>query len=221
VRTLTGANIGNYTRFSPDRQHFISYNGLEPFSLWRTSDGQRIPLKTMPFRGGDRGVFFPDNQTVAVVWPELVAIWSLDDGSELPRVALPAGSPLSKSPVFAIAADGKKAANLRYGDEKSELFSLPEGELIRTFDLEEASAGLFPNPGRPQFSPDGSLLAVSTGSDSVMLWRVEDGGLVAHLTSGGDKRYPDAGFSAMAFSPDGKEFVGRSQAGAIRFWKLP
>jgi WD40 repeat protein len=103
-------------------------------------------------------------------------------------------------------------------------FVVCEGNILKIFRLKDGHllTTLQGAPGRessPAFSPDGSLLAsvampvggeVYTGS--VELWRLSDG---KRLTSW------DAGASALAFAPDGKQLATWYAMTGIRVWAVP
>ena len=65
-----------------------------------------------------------------------------------------------------------------------------------------------------EFSPDGELLASGSYDDSVKLWRVSDGKLVATLNGHSDQVF------RVAFSPDGKQLASCSGDSTAVIWDL-
>ena len=65
------------------------------------------------------------------------------------------------------------------------------------------------------FSPDRQTLAVATQDQTIRLWRLPEGQLLATLTG-----HPGTEGS-VAFSPDGQTLAAAAQDQTIRLWGLP
>jgi len=61
------------------------------------------------------------------------------------------------------------------------------------------------------FSPDGQLLASSATDDTVRLWHVRDGHLLATLSACGAR---------LAFSPDGRLLAATGEDGSVKLWRI-
>src|SRR5438067_4576965 len=68
-------------------------------------------------------------------------------------------------------------------------------------------------PNEVAFTPDGSILGVSSVDGTVKLFRVADRRLLATLV------HP-AGVTSIAFSADGQWLVSGSYDGAVRVWRV-
>jgi WD40 repeat protein len=66
-----------------------------------------------------------------------------------------------------------------------------------------------------RFSPDGRLLAASSGDASIRLWEVASGRAVGVL------RGHQGPAQAISFSPDGKRLASSGEEGCIRLWQIP
>jgi hypothetical protein len=77
------------------------------------------------------------------------------------------------------------------------------------------SKGLNGDVGTGAFSPDGTVLATSSGRGRIALWGVPDGKLKEALLGRSTQG------RLLAFSPDGKTLAAADRHGAIERWAIP
>src|SRR5262249_13390806 len=65
------------------------------------------------------------------------------------------------------------------------------------------------------FSPDGQMIASSTGGERIQVWGVEKGDVI--VTLNGHQR----GHRSIAFAPDGKLLAVGGPDGKVRLWEMP
>jgi WD40 repeat protein len=150
--------------------------------------------------------FSPQGQLVAAkmyhVFQDLFSFWSVENG-RLERT-------LYDWVGFSFSPDGRFIAALLEtgsGSEVGELniFDAASFKWIKTL-AKDADSLWFTSPA---FSPDGQVLAASTG-DHVTLWETQTWEELASL--------PASGPTGFAFSPDGRIFTTYSQSGKLQLW---
>jgi WD40 repeat protein len=108
--------------------------------------------------------------------------------------------------AVAISPDGKILASSSY-ENVIKLWRLPQGELLKTLELEHYTGSL-------AFSPDGKLLA-SRGDDAntIQLWSMPEGNRLNVLKNNDE-------VNKLCISPDGKWLIA-GHYGTITIWELP
>lgn len=128
---------------------------------------------------------------------------------EIRRWSFPQGSWLGTNKVdyFVSICINSNASMMATGhsDDHVKLWSLPDMELIRTWNSDSIYAESL------CFSPDGSILATGGLNNALKLWDVNSGALI-HEFRGYDR------IRAICFSPDGKFLV--SAGNGMNIWNL-
>jgi WD40 repeat protein len=187
-------------------------------ALTRREQGQQVTLILYDLDSGEEvhtleapsdiyGVSFsPQGQQVAAkmyhVFQDLFSFWSVENG-RLDRT-------LYDWLGFSYSPDGRFIAallNTGSGSEKGELniFDAATFKWIKTLSKDADSLWY----AYPAFSPDGQVLAASTG-DSVTLWDTQTW---KHLAS-----LPASGPTGLTFSPDGRILTTYTQSGPVQLW---
>ncbi|MCB1889404.1 MAG: WD40 repeat domain-containing protein, partial [Rhodocyclaceae bacterium] len=137
-----------------------------------------------------------------------IRIWSLD--APLPVTTLP---PAERAPVASIAFDtGLARAAIGSGQRDTiTLRSLSDGEVLLRLP-----AGNNYEIQALRFSPDGRRLASANGmaGSGISLWDIAEGRDASGFLKG------DAGFSSVAFSPDGQRVAAGGWAESVYLWEV-
>lgn len=163
-------------------------------------DGTRAVSMALPYAApGDpdpaQGQTFP------------VSVWDVRTGTVIQTLHQPLqGAFFDNEPVLS------QAGELVAIDNNAEIrvWQVDNGKLIAQFPSGTKFRGVM------QFSPDASLLAVTSNKqDSVQLWSLRDGSLVRTL--GADTPFPD--YDDMAFTPDGQLLALRDRR-TVTIWRV-
>jgi len=131
----------------------------------------------------------------------LVSLYQWNIASDIVKITGAALSPL---------ADKVALLTGRYPEKYSlELHDSQTGNLIWTQTLDAKTD--YPAVA---FSADGSLIAVGTGTASVMIWNVSDGSLSQTLTGA------SYAIRAVAFSPDGNLIAASGSDSMVHVWQI-
>jgi WD40 repeat protein len=209
--------------FSPADQHILvtatsgHLDGLD--TLWDVTDTAR-PRRLANFEGGAPTVFAPDGRMVATVgFSGQPALWNVTDLRKPARITTLRTSDSGVLWGEAFSPDGRILATAYY--DRIFLWTVANParpRLLRTLTAPVAPPwrALF-NQGDIAFSPDGRLLASTTGHNQVALWNVTD---PAHATR--IATVPgEAGFiNALAFSPRGNLLADVSYDGTVTLLSL-
>ena len=131
----------------------------------------------------------------------LASLYQWNIASDIVKITGAALSPL---------ADKVALLTVRYPEKYSlELHDSQTGNLIwkQTLDAKTVYSAV-------AFSADGSLIAVGTGTASVMIWNVSDGSLSQTLTGA------SYAIRAVAFSPDGNLIAASGSDSMVHVWQL-
>jgi WD40 repeat protein len=162
--------------------------------------------------------YSPDGKTiVAGAWDASVILYDSETGGIKRRFGRhpDAGSSPNDSPPYnmlyldtqvAVSPDGTMTAS-RGWNKAVYIWDANTGRQIRMMK------GFYGQVFHLKFSPDGSLLAASTGWE-VMVWNVVDGEKVVTI-----KRYQDS-VNSIAFSPDGRWLATGDHLGNIWLWDV-
>jgi RNA polymerase sigma factor (sigma-70 family) len=186
-------------------------NSLEIRDVVKVWDARTLALKQT--LGGDSQAvcvaLSPDGKRVATGDPgrKKVHLWNARTGV-LERT-LPTGAAQPWSVAF--SPDGKTlVVGGQMGDHSGEVTLWDP----LTGDLKHAlKVATFVNA--VAFSPDGKMIASSTGGEFVQVWGVEKGDVI--VTLNGHKR----GHRSIAFAPDGKLLAVGGPDGKVRLWEMP
>jgi WD40 repeat protein len=184
--------------------------GAADLALWDLKEGQRVrtlegprgPVTALAFRGDGRELATGGREG-GDVW-----IWQVPAGE--PHLLIPdAVGPCSvealayhpKGRVLAVCGIDWLATG--GGDGHIALWDIPARRLVNRLQGGVTSAA---------FHPSGDLLATATLGQSVLLWDVEGGNIIAELLDHDDN------VTCLAFSPDGQLLVSGSDDRSVRLW---
>ena len=220
-KPLTGP--GRYVSsvaFSPDGHVLAAGSYNNTIWLWNVTSPARPAALGHPLKGATGSIlslaFSPDGKTLAAGnYGDTVWLWNVTD----PARATPVGQPLKNSgnPAWAIAFSPDGVLAVSNGDTFSQWnvtdpkHAIPEG-----FSL---SGGADNTVLSMAFSPNGNILAVASGDDTIRLWNVANPVLATLVGQ------PLTGHSgpvySVAFSPDGYTLASGSGDDTARLWNLP
>jgi len=209
--------------FSSADQHILvtatsgSQDGLD--TLWDVASPAR-PRRLASFEGGAPTVFAPDGRTVATVaFSGQPALWNVADLRKPARIATL--RTVDSGPLWgeAFSPGGRILATAYY--DRIFLWNVTNParpRLLRTLAAPVAPPwrALF-TQGDIAFSPDGHLLASTTGHNQVALWNVAD---PAHATRIATVPGESGFINALAFSPRGNLLAGVSYGGTVTLLSL-
>ena len=218
--------------FTPDRKMLISGSGDGYIKFWSLPDGEllkkigepgAIPVRHFP-DGTESLVTFdyreiqslactPDGKIlVSCGFDRAIKFWSLPDGTLIKNIDFWKSNTIVEENQkdrmlnVTISPNGKILASSSY-ENVIRLWSLPEGELLKTLELGKYTGSLV-------FSPDGKLL-VSRGDDdnTIQLWSMPEGNRLNVLKDNNR-------VNKLCISPDGKWLISGGY-GTITIWELP
>ncbi len=126
-----------------------------------------------------------------------IKLWDAGSGQELATFA----SQNQALNSLAFSPDGRLLASAET------VWDVESRQVVYTLDRRQ--------PGKPAFSPDGSLLAVGGGGMPVKLWNMASGQMVLTFDMQGK-----VDTFTTAFSPDGTMVATSGQDGVIRLWDV-
>jgi WD40 repeat protein len=196
------SNRRTHVAFSPDGKLLAIGSEGGRLELWNVADGSQAARMT-GLTGDVAGVgFAPDGKRlVSVDGNKVVAVWSVDTGTETKRVTLPS-SPNKFSLSPAPAAQPLWAA-VALSDGSFALVDCDSAAATpRTYVVSAAGSAT----EAVAFSPDGALLAASSGDGTITTWTVT-GGQATRMGTPivvGDSAKPPY---SIAFHPDGRHIL--------------
>jgi WD40 repeat protein len=192
--------------FSPDGQ-ILGVGGLDngAVGVWYVGTAkQAIRGLEGPLRQIISVAFSPDGRIFAAGSNfGKVRLWNMRNGALLYELSTASEDDVSR---LAFSPDGSKLATATGGYVGNglivELWDLKTGSLLYTYEGQNFN---------PRFSPDGSLLALSTNDGSIILTDAKSGRILQSL--------PDMGTRTdLAFSMDGRVLASVHNDGSVVFW---
>lgn len=201
-----GTEIPAHVAFFPDGSTLAVGRFDQEIQLWDVAGGEpvfslaehgEIPTKKMQFS--------PDGATLAAGMHDgRVMFWDVESGEIIKTLHYPGETDIHDvafSPDGAyLASAGRVPAVI--------LWNVASEETVRTFWVRDTVL-------RVAFSPDGTILAASAGTERVIhLWDVSSGDLLRSLPH-------DDQVSAIAFSSDGRYLVAGGFDSGVYLWGVP
>jgi hypothetical protein len=187
--------------FSPDGGTLALSMWPDTVMLWDVNARREIATLETPWVRV--AAFSPDGSTLAIAGG-LVTLWDVDTREQTTVL----GFHQRSTSAVTLSPDGRMLASGGL-PEGVKLWDIPSGQLIATLE-----GGSFSINGLA-FSPDGSILAVSSYLPTTLtLWDVNSRRKIAAL-----RGHTDTVYSA-AFSPDGKTLVSASDDTTLRLWDV-
>jgi WD40 repeat protein len=202
---LTGSQAGSYLKF------WNVDSGIELPSISAWNVGQF----TYGYDGTHSLTMSPDGKFV-FSWSGLEGVasfWEIETNKRAMALKIPRSEYSQYKPGFypvAISPDNTKlifSYSLSPEMHIATVYSIPDGnELYRISQYFSV------------FSPDGSVIAASVGSNRIRFYDSETGNTLGDVTS----KYPNQdGFQLLYFSKDGKSLIAVSTNGTIGIWGIP
>ena len=217
-RILTSHKIVDEVMFSPDGQTIVSSSDKDT-RLWDLATGE-FKARLEETTGAYNIVFNSDGTVLYGGYRREFRLWDPETGKIKMRLGVESSYP---RPVF--SADGKTMASARRSDSAVELWDSQTGKLKRTLignpeyvkgiAIADGVPKLVDYPIKPiwsiAFSPDGQLLAASSGNE-IVFWDTDTGQQKAILMG-------DRSFHSLLFSPDGQTLAAQGESG-IYLWNI-
>jgi WD40 repeat protein len=197
---------------------------------WRISlsgDGRRLavargqPLAWMPADGGVEIWDTGSRARLAQIDGKFRACALSPDGAVI--ALAPAGAEV----LLRTAVGGRELARLATSGPQSALAYSPDGRLLASCGLGEASIWRVADASQvarlehpwlrvwsAAFSPDSSLLATTCSDRAVRIWDTSDGRLLRTLRGHADEVW------SVAFSPDGSRLASGGKDGSVLLWEV-
>lgn len=217
----------NFLQFSPDGKLLASCSGKAPVLLWEAESGQYIASLQGHTDRVNCVSFSPDGRLLASgAGDKLIRIWSLDPAQyEVPPLAGyhdPVHSRVCLSP------DGRRYAAM--SKKRPNSIRIWDTEAGRCVGRLETPQDLRPLDGSlcyvSAFSPDGLWFAgatttlklgeaeVASLTETILIWNVETGALIASLPQGHDRAT-----SHLSFNSDAS-LLAASDVSTVRLWNV-
>jgi WD40 repeat protein len=147
--------------------------------------------------------FSPDGEFVASASVDsTVIIWDKENGQVKNTLRHPAGLT-----CLDYGKNGDVLITTSY-DQKTRLWKLPEGKLIREFADHKGT------PWSVALSPDGKIVAIGSEDATITIWEIITGSLLHTLK--GHKLT----IWSLAFTPDGQQLISGSYDKTLKFWNV-
>ncbi len=208
----------NSVIFSPDGKWLASGGNDAIARLWNPSTGEASGMLIGGTYAVPSIIFSPDSKTLAIANGEYIRLRDPESESIT-------GTMLSEIPVYTLdySPDGRMLAA---GDISNGIQIWDPSLAFRTgsetYPTPLKMAGHAARPASYRaliwdiaFNPDGTLLASAGGDQTVRLWDVATGNLLATLTG-----HEDA-VTSLSFSPDGTILVSGGLDGQLLLWGVP
>lgn len=214
----------NRLAFSPDGEHVATGNREGVIWIWRLEDGQQVVALENPEVAEkavtDRWVtaidYHPTGMLLAATHNDgSVYIWDMEEESIVRTLNLDVLVALMSN-SFRFSPDGEVMAgavqeNFEY---MVRLWTVDNTEQILDLSFPKLVSDI-------AFSPDGSLLAVSSLYQETTIWEVSTGALLYTLDQKLDPSTITDGSLATVFTPDGGHLAVVRNDGTLELWRLP
>ena len=186
--------------------------GIAAVNIWNTADwsGTLIEDRSQTgssFQAGGVG-FLGAGERIAIGWGNgKVTVHDTETAEQLIEIA---AHPDASIDTLAVSPDSRViATGAGYTSKAIRLWDSESGR--RLGELTNHQGAIF----TLAFSPDGALLASSSGDQTIRLWSTKTWSEVATL-----RGHEDEVFS-LAFSADGRRLITGGKDGSVRLWQIP
>ncbi|OWK37780.1 sigma-70 family RNA polymerase sigma factor [Fimbriiglobus ruber] len=218
LRGPLGVKSPRLVTFAADGQTLVAA-GEGPVHVFDPVSGEERRQLAFPEGWVAQLAISPDGTRVAGASGNLIRTWDATTGRELAKVKYEAQIPTSHfyypASVLFFSQDGRTlieagCEHIRHRDPDTGMENRPAtkaAHLLQPFFLDYA-------PIIPAVSPDGKLVALSTGGRLIGMWRTDTGAEIG--PSGG----PYGEVTAMKFTRNGKELVTAAGLDHFQTWNL-
>ena len=212
----TGGHTSNMwsIMFTPDGRELISFSNDGTIRFWDVQTGETTRVlrpMLIPGGGGNQGALSRDGKLLAVTrsgangseqWIYLIALPEC-------RVTRIIDTGIEPQGRLVFSPDGTRLAAVNGAAAK--LWNVATGEAVQVFRGHRSGVkGL-------AISPDGRLLATSSGDETARIWSLETGKSLAVLKDTARRTWT---LSSIVFQPDGQGLVTSSWGDLVRVWNL-
>ncbi|WP_238178367.1 WD40 repeat domain-containing serine/threonine-protein kinase [Calothrix sp. 336/3] len=214
INTLRGhSQAVKSLEFSPDGKYLASASDDKTIKLWDIHTNQEI----YTFLGHSHCVksvaFSPDSKILASgSWDKTIKLWNLETGKLITTLN---GHKLAVTAItFSPSGNLLASASL---DRTVSLWKIPESQNLLQEYRDRPILSLIGHNWAVlsvAFSPNQKILATGSEDNTIKLWNLNDGEIIATLTG-----HSWSVFS-LAFSDDGKILISGSQDTTIKLWNV-
>jgi len=189
--------------------HTLVSSGGNQIKRWDAVSGQEIAvasgLAALPGNVDTR----PGGGVAGIAQNGQIGLWQFDGGGLQPRPGLLPEQEGVEQHAVAFSADGAHVAGIG-ADNRVRIWDSANGALRQTL-----AAGAGVHFTAAAFDPGGGVLALGADNQTLTLWDIGTGALVAAPIPTGDT------LATLAYTAGGAELIGQGQSGRIAVWSLP
>ncbi len=205
----------NRLSFSPDGKHVATGDRDGIVWIWSLDDGEQVAALEEPDGGFMCAIdYHPSGKLIASSrWDSIVHIWDVEKEQIVHTLDIATNY---MGTVFQFSPNGEIMAGVVQEDWEYivRLWTVDGQEKLADLPIPKAVIDL-------SFSPDGTMLAVSSEYLETTIWDVRTGALLYTLNQILDPAEIVNGSRAGVFTPDGGHLAVVRYNGPLEFWRLP